>query len=323
MGLAVGTGADLVKQGKVGFPEIQKAIALLTDEGGKFHNFMAKQNKSLFGQLSNLQDRFEILAIKVGEGGLLPAAKGYIKAAIKMIKTNEKMIVKKLVTFFKDLQDQLIGMINFGIDVVAFVLNLIEGFGGLKNALMAIIGVWTLFNLQLVLVAVGILGLFLLLEDLFVAFKGGKALTSGLVKPLTGLADILQEMLGPVVNELKKLGEGFFEIFRSEEFQKIAKIVGGILVFAFLALAKAIQVTLVATLALINALLRLRPAKDVPTIQRAAAAAAIAAAGVRNNVVNNEITVVQTDGESPEALAVRIEEQITDAQRQNETMDKQ
>lgn len=46
----------LIEAGKVGFPEVQKAFQLMTQEGGKFHGTMAKQSKSLSGLWSTLKD---------------------------------------------------------------------------------------------------------------------------------------------------------------------------------------------------------------------------------------------------------------------------
>lgn len=47
---------ELIETGKIGFPEVQKAFQLMTQEGGKFHGTMAKQSKSLSGLFSTLKD---------------------------------------------------------------------------------------------------------------------------------------------------------------------------------------------------------------------------------------------------------------------------
>ena len=46
----------MIEEGKIGFPEVQKAFQAMTAEGGKFHNTMAKQSKSLSGLFSTLKD---------------------------------------------------------------------------------------------------------------------------------------------------------------------------------------------------------------------------------------------------------------------------
>jgi tape measure domain-containing protein len=58
---------DLVTQGKIGFPELERAIAAMTDEGGKFGGLMEAQSKSFAGQISTLQDGFAELAGKLTE----------------------------------------------------------------------------------------------------------------------------------------------------------------------------------------------------------------------------------------------------------------
>lgn len=44
-GVAESKVKELVEEGKVGFPEVQKVIESLTDEGGKFSGLMEAQSK--------------------------------------------------------------------------------------------------------------------------------------------------------------------------------------------------------------------------------------------------------------------------------------
>ncbi len=46
----------MIEKGKIGFPEVQKAFTAMTGEGGKFHNTMSMQSKSLSGLFSTLKD---------------------------------------------------------------------------------------------------------------------------------------------------------------------------------------------------------------------------------------------------------------------------
>lgn len=48
--------SKMIEAGKIGFPEVQKAFAAMTGEGGKFHGTMAKQSRSLTGLFSTLKD---------------------------------------------------------------------------------------------------------------------------------------------------------------------------------------------------------------------------------------------------------------------------
>ena len=60
---------DLVTEGKVGFPEVKKAIEDLTSEGSKFGGLMAEQSKSFTGQISNIEDSIEQMFNKIGQQG--------------------------------------------------------------------------------------------------------------------------------------------------------------------------------------------------------------------------------------------------------------
>jgi len=57
---------DLVTAGKVGFPEVQKAMEAMTNEGGKFGGLMEKQSKSITGQISNIEDTIEMAINDLG-----------------------------------------------------------------------------------------------------------------------------------------------------------------------------------------------------------------------------------------------------------------
>lgn len=58
--------SELVAAGKVGFPEVKKAIESLTNEGGKFGGLMEKQSHSITGQISNIQDSIEMAINDLG-----------------------------------------------------------------------------------------------------------------------------------------------------------------------------------------------------------------------------------------------------------------
>lgn len=57
----------LVEEGKIGFPEVQKAIEALTGEGSKFGGLMEKQSKTIKGQLSNIEDAWEQMQNEIGK----------------------------------------------------------------------------------------------------------------------------------------------------------------------------------------------------------------------------------------------------------------
>lgn len=67
LGVAENQVKAFVSEGKVGFPEVQKVIQNLTNEGGMFFNLMEKQSESLTGMIANLGDAWDSALNKLGE----------------------------------------------------------------------------------------------------------------------------------------------------------------------------------------------------------------------------------------------------------------
>lgn len=67
LGVAENKVKELVEEGKVGFPEVQKVIQNLTNEGGMFYNLMEEQSKTITGQISNIQDALESMFNAIGK----------------------------------------------------------------------------------------------------------------------------------------------------------------------------------------------------------------------------------------------------------------
>lgn len=86
---------NMVSAGKIGFPDVQKVLNKLTDEGGQFYNLMEKQSESLTGMISNLGDTWDQVQDHLGEqnqdlfAGAINAA-GYflehLESILKMVK---------------------------------------------------------------------------------------------------------------------------------------------------------------------------------------------------------------------------------------------
>lgn len=66
-GVAESKVKELVEAGKVGFPEVQKVIESLTDEGGKFGGLMEEQSKTITGQISNIEDAISMMFNEIGQ----------------------------------------------------------------------------------------------------------------------------------------------------------------------------------------------------------------------------------------------------------------
>ena len=71
-GVAENEVKGLVEAGKVGFPEVQKVIMSLTDEGGMFFNLMQEQSKTITGQISNIEDSISTMLNEIGKANESP-----------------------------------------------------------------------------------------------------------------------------------------------------------------------------------------------------------------------------------------------------------
>lgn len=84
-GVAESEVRSLVEAGKIGFPEVQKVIQNLTNEGGMFYNLMQEQSKTLPGQLSNLGDSWDTMMNDIGKStqGVMSDAIGYAQSLVE------------------------------------------------------------------------------------------------------------------------------------------------------------------------------------------------------------------------------------------------
>lgn len=66
LGVAEGKVREMVEAGKVGFPEVQRALQNLTNEGGMFYNLMEEQSKTITGRISNIEDSVSMMMNEIG-----------------------------------------------------------------------------------------------------------------------------------------------------------------------------------------------------------------------------------------------------------------
>lgn len=134
MGVAENQVKDLISAGKVGFPEVQKVIANLTNEGGMFFNLMEAQSKSLSGQIANLEDNFTQMLNKIGE-----SSEGILNSGIEglsyLVEHYEEVgkVILSLVAIYGEYRAVL--MVTSALQKAQATPAIIQGIANLSNVL--------------------------------------------------------------------------------------------------------------------------------------------------------------------------------------------
>ena len=82
---------SLVEAGKVGFPEVERAIANMTSAGGQFYNLIGKQAETLPGQINRLKHEWELMLNEIGTHSESMLAGG-VSALANLVEHYEKVI---------------------------------------------------------------------------------------------------------------------------------------------------------------------------------------------------------------------------------------
>ncbi|HBI50262.1 MAG TPA: hypothetical protein DDY21_00210 [Candidatus Moranbacteria bacterium] len=222
MGVAKEKVGDLVTEGKVGFPEVEKALKLMTAEGGKFHGSMAAQATSLSGLYSTLKDNVgfalrEIVGInlkgEVREGSIFEMVRNSAISFIAWLEANKENIA----AFFTNLVNVIV---NFGTQAKIFlepVFNLIKlFFSDLENRKAMIIATLGLLTIAFVswatttiiamapmILTIGLIGsaIFILAKAWGENWGGMQEKTKAVMSAIVGFYN---EYLVPYWNESKK-----------------------------------------------------------------------------------------------------------------------
>lgn len=116
-GVAESEVKNLVTEGKIGFPELQKAIMSMTSEGGQFAGLMEAQSKTIAGQIANLEDAIESMFNSIGTD-TQDIISGTLTAITNLVENYEK--------------------------VGKVLLSLVSVFGVYKTAVMAVTAIQTI-----------------------------------------------------------------------------------------------------------------------------------------------------------------------------------
>lgn len=100
-GVAENEVRGLVEAGKVGFPEVQKVIQNLTNEGGMFYNLMQEQSKTITGQISNIEDAVSTMFNEIGKAneGIINEALSGVSYLVENYEKVGKVLVGLVATY--------------------------------------------------------------------------------------------------------------------------------------------------------------------------------------------------------------------------------
>lgn len=100
-GVAESEVKSLVEAGKVGFPEVQKVIESLTNEGGKFGGLMEAQSKTIAGQISNIEDSISHMFNNIGKAneGIINSALGVVSDLVENYEQVGKVLLELVGTY--------------------------------------------------------------------------------------------------------------------------------------------------------------------------------------------------------------------------------
>ena len=100
-GVAESEIRGMVEAGMIGFPEVQKVIQNLTNEGGMFFNLMQEQSKTITGQISNIGDSFSTMLNDIGKAneGIINDALSSVSYLIENYEKVGKILIELVGTY--------------------------------------------------------------------------------------------------------------------------------------------------------------------------------------------------------------------------------
>jgi len=96
---------NLVETGKIGFPELEKAVTNMTTSGGMFEGGMLRQSKTFEGMISTMQDNLGAFARKlvgmnndgtIVEGGIFDKVRGALAGVLDWLNKNGDSVINTI-----------------------------------------------------------------------------------------------------------------------------------------------------------------------------------------------------------------------------------
>ena len=229
--------SQMVTEGKIGFPEVQKAIESMTNEGGKFHNLMQEQSKTITGIISNLGEALDMMFNDLGKSqeGVIT---GVLKGTISLVENYQKVldILIPLVSAYGAYKATLI-LTAAAQKIVVTAAN-IKAFFDLAKGITAAKDAQLLFNMAFnanplglalsVLTAIGI-AVWKYSDGIYSAAKSQKQLNDSIAEAASSAA-VEQSELGRLKGKLQAAKEGTEEYnkIRNEIIEKFGKYDAGL-----------------------------------------------------------------------------------------------
>jgi tape measure domain-containing protein len=156
--------ADMVSEGKIGFPEVSTAFETMTSNGGKFEDLMDKQSKTFSGIVSNMSDEIgrlarDIIGIneagEIIEGGFFERIKGAAERLLTYLSDNKEQIkavveetAQKIISFGTRVYEAIQSLIDFwktsfGKTTIIAIGILVAALAGAAGSIVGIVALIT------------------------------------------------------------------------------------------------------------------------------------------------------------------------------------
>jgi len=213
--------------GKIGFKELEGAMASMTSKGGVFFGMMDKQSKTAIGMWSTLMGNVNNVKRSFGQM-ILVALKPLLNLLVNftswLLKNKAAMAVLKIAL--------LIMVPLIGVILVGAIISATTAFWGMAVGVLA--ATW-----PFVLIGAAITAVILIIEDLYTWIKGGDSIIGSwlektfgikpqvIVEKINMIKDKLGKIFQPIIEKVgplwEKLGALFAKIWEA------VKFVGGII----------------------------------------------------------------------------------------------
>lgn len=239
---------EMVSAGEIGFPAVQKAMEDLTGEGGRFNNLMDKQAKSLGGMWSNLADAWE--QFLRGQGAeLLEWGKKLVQMMIDIVNNHLPRwiaLVKEIIDWFAKHKEALLLVAGAIVGMLTPAIYAALTAFYLWAATMA---PWALGGAAVGALVAGIIWIVKNWDDLKARLESNetiKAALDAIREAFNSVWQVVREQLWPAMQDLwatieTELWPALVKLWEAVQpllpgLELMAKIVGGILLAAFIVL---------------------------------------------------------------------------------------